>query len=652
MSELHRANSNRHNEHHSKNAISPSRSFKSFPSSRTEYFEKSNYCMPPPSGVPPPLPSYDMHRTNPSTVEEFHNRILATYKTSHCKQKLPHDRRSCQNWHSKADRRRNPFEFSYGCTECPHQTEMTECNLGDKCKFSHGFLERMYHPDLYKTSMCQRISAGMHCDRGLFCAFAHNQGDLRFPKAFPAPILTVPSTPLERMVELVKSAGSDGILGSDLPKKYLAAYGEPIELLNAEGARVKMKDMLISHNQILVMMHKGAQPRYVFDENAAEKKAAEEALASLNESNANKEPATLSAVQERLISIIKELGDEGVLGSDLPKKYQDLHGEKIDISDESGTKVRLKDILTPHPDIVVQMYKQLQPRFFYIKDGNRDGLLSKQFEMEANKTTVSTSSQELEKSEDQLKLSEKQEQSSIDADQNDAAKGVTNTYAPSPPPQTSFPHVPPGITRSLVVAQSPEIATDSVQRQHERVTGEELTTFPTHKLEGHASFGLDSSSSPREAQEFASLLQRLRDARMQELNYFYLQLGKIEQSLSRLPLREDSNLTVIKPDEVQQLLRFNKELGDQISTIKRQLKEQFDSAKQLRPDSFGLSSAPLPKLSKPSTELNKQQSSVQGESSRLTKGKAMCAMKGCMNEGIYVCTGCREVYYCGAEHQK
>lgn len=651
MSELHRAHSNRHSEHHFKNAISPPRSFKSFPSSHTEYFEKSNYCMAPPqSGVPPSLPSYAMHRTNPSSVEEFHNRILATYKTSQCKQKVPHDRRSCQNWHSKADRRRNPFEFSYGCTECPNQTEMTECNLGDKCKFSHGFLERMYHPDLYKTSMCQRISAGLNCDRGLFCAFAHNQGDLRFPKAFPAPLLTVPSTPLERIVELVKSAGNDGILGSDLPKKYLTAYGEPIVLLNAAGTRVKMKDMLISHKQILVMMHKGAQPRYVFDENAAEKKAAEEALASLNESNADKEPASLSVVQERLIAIIKELGDEGVLGSDLPKKYQDLHGEKIDILDDSGTKMRLKDILTPHPDIVVQMYKQLQPRFFYIKDGNRDELLGKQFEAEANKTSVSTSSQEQESFEEQVKLSEKQRQSSVDVEQpqQDAV-----TYTPSSP-QTSFSSVPPGITRSLVTAQSPEIATGNVQRQHERATGEDLSAsppFPTHKHEGHARFGLDSSSSPHEALEFTSLLQRLRDARMHELNYFYLQLGKIEQSLTRLPLREDSNLAVIKPDEVQQLLRFNKELGDQISTIKRQLKEQFDSAKQLRPDSFGFSSAPLPKLSKPSTEMNKQ-SSVQGESNRLSKGKTVCAMKGCMNEGIYVCTGCREVYYCGAEHQK
>ena len=93
-------------------------------------------------------------------IKEQHNKFMGMYKIQKCREKANHDRRMCVYYHGKGDRRRNPFELPYTSLECPNSSETSVCPDGDKCLKAHTMLERMFHPDLYKISMCQKGSTG------------------------------------------------------------------------------------------------------------------------------------------------------------------------------------------------------------------------------------------------------------------------------------------------------------------------------------------------------------------------------------------------------------------------------------------------------------------------------------------------------------
>ncbi len=233
--------------------------------------------------------------------KEIHTKFMATYKVTKCKDKTNHDKRMCYYWHTKGDRRRNPFDVLYTCTECPNSTETVNCDAGDACLKAHNMLERMFHPDLFKISMCQRGPNGSHCERGSLCAFAHSEEDHRTPAPHPVvkPAL-VPISPAttastvasaatalagdtisagksmsdsrmldliqEKLVKLIKNQGTEGIISSELPKRYYDAYAERLELADEAGEKFRIKDLLLSHASISVTMHKGVQPKYVYEE--------------------------------------------------------------------------------------------------------------------------------------------------------------------------------------------------------------------------------------------------------------------------------------------------------------------------------------------------------------------------------------------------
>lgn len=242
------------------------------------------------------------------TIKETHNKFMAIYKTTKCKDKSNHDKRMCFYWHTKSDRRRNPFEVLYTCTECPNSTDTLTCENGDSCLKAHNMLERMFHPELFKISMCQRGPNGNHCERGNLCAFAHSDEDHRIPLSQTIAKSHVNSTisnsttsniaqvtnglnPLsgaastdpivpgksmsdsrlldniqEKLVRLIKSQGSEGIISSELPKRFSDAYSERLELADESGEKFRIKDLLLSHPHISVSMHKGVQPKYVYDD--------------------------------------------------------------------------------------------------------------------------------------------------------------------------------------------------------------------------------------------------------------------------------------------------------------------------------------------------------------------------------------------------
>lgn len=225
--------------------------------------------------------------TNKPDIKEVHNKFMATYKIQKCKEKNNHDKRMCVGYHSKGDRRRNPFEIPYACTECPTSpTETTNCPEGDACLKAHNMLERMFHPELFKISMCQRGPNGSHCERGNLCAFAHSEEDHRIPLSHTinkaAQLATIATEPLvvgksmgdsrlldsvqDKLIRLIKSQGTEGIISSELPKRFSDVYSERLDLTDEAGEKFRIKDLLLAHPCISVTMHKGVQPKYVWGE--------------------------------------------------------------------------------------------------------------------------------------------------------------------------------------------------------------------------------------------------------------------------------------------------------------------------------------------------------------------------------------------------
>lgn len=52
-----------------------------------------------------------------TTTKMSQQKFMAVYKVNECKKKFNHDKRQCLNWHSQADRRRNPFHVGYTTVE-------------------------------------------------------------------------------------------------------------------------------------------------------------------------------------------------------------------------------------------------------------------------------------------------------------------------------------------------------------------------------------------------------------------------------------------------------------------------------------------------------------------------------------------------------
>lgn len=111
-----------------------------------------------------------------------HARYLYTFKTQPCRELLCEDG-ECWNYHGFKDRRRIPqfnpstLNFAYSTTLCTSAT----CSYPD-CPSSHNGLEMSFHPVLYKTKLCTgRLEDGRCNVRGLHCAYAHSQAEIRTP---------------------------------------------------------------------------------------------------------------------------------------------------------------------------------------------------------------------------------------------------------------------------------------------------------------------------------------------------------------------------------------------------------------------------------------------------------------------------------------
>lgn len=90
--------------------------------------------------------------------------LLQTFKTERCQDPEFHNRGLCRFYHGEHDRRRDPYASPYSVEDAANN------------------LERSYHPQLYRTTMCFKRHNCDFAKDGL-CAFAHSLAELRQGRA-------------------------------------------------------------------------------------------------------------------------------------------------------------------------------------------------------------------------------------------------------------------------------------------------------------------------------------------------------------------------------------------------------------------------------------------------------------------------------------
>jgi hypothetical protein len=104
-------------------------------------------------------------------LSKFHTVTCNTYRKG---KMCPFDKR-CLFAHGANEMRRNPLIATcpYGPDLCPMVRDGKNCEHGMMCPFSRNLTESLYHPERYKTKVCQKWLAG-YCHREGACAFIHD----------------------------------------------------------------------------------------------------------------------------------------------------------------------------------------------------------------------------------------------------------------------------------------------------------------------------------------------------------------------------------------------------------------------------------------------------------------------------------------------
>lgn len=93
----------------------------------------------------------------------------------------------CFDAHSNIMKRRVPTQmksngglFNYIPEACPEWRKSKKCFMGKSCPRSHGWLEIIFHPLLYKTKLCKAPRRNGVCGAyGVYCAKAHTRCEIR-----------------------------------------------------------------------------------------------------------------------------------------------------------------------------------------------------------------------------------------------------------------------------------------------------------------------------------------------------------------------------------------------------------------------------------------------------------------------------------------
>jgi len=121
-------------------------------------------------------------------VQAIDDLYMYKFRTNLCSEKRrcsnPSD---CFDAHSNIMKRRVPKMmksngglFNYIPEPCPEWQKSRKCKMGKSCPRSHGWLETIFHPLLYKTKLCTAPRQNGVCSaKGIYCAKAHRRCEIR-----------------------------------------------------------------------------------------------------------------------------------------------------------------------------------------------------------------------------------------------------------------------------------------------------------------------------------------------------------------------------------------------------------------------------------------------------------------------------------------
>ncbi|KAL7069049.1 hypothetical protein ACR3K2_05820 [Cryptosporidium serpentis] len=112
---------------------------------------------------------------------EFRTKLCTDHIKSKCL-----DPDTCFYSHCSAWQRRNPYKYKYSSVKCPdidflrkgikgRMSLACRCRKGRICPYAHTKEEELYHPDTYKTKICNSYP---DCKR-YYCPFSHGEDDIR-----------------------------------------------------------------------------------------------------------------------------------------------------------------------------------------------------------------------------------------------------------------------------------------------------------------------------------------------------------------------------------------------------------------------------------------------------------------------------------------
>lgn len=159
----------------------------------------------------------------------------------------------CFGSHADEFLRRKPFRMRNGCWNYkPQQCLATECEFGFACLYAHNTAEVLYHPLIYKTTVCGYPFENSRCaENGMHCPFAH--GDQRQASLFHPDsnyIITHEKT-FEEQVLLNRSNLDNYSTYKATIKSHIKVFSRPIkaENFNIETFKTRFCDKKYAHEE-------------------------------------------------------------------------------------------------------------------------------------------------------------------------------------------------------------------------------------------------------------------------------------------------------------------------------------------------------------------------------------------------------------------
>lgn len=100
---------------------------------------------------------------------------LSKFKTEPCHLTFTHEPKRCFFYHFELERRRPQNEVSYNKILCANKANC----LNDNCKYSHNYIEQIYHVENYKKKYCKDFIEQGKCKYAEYCALAHSDFELK-----------------------------------------------------------------------------------------------------------------------------------------------------------------------------------------------------------------------------------------------------------------------------------------------------------------------------------------------------------------------------------------------------------------------------------------------------------------------------------------